>query len=103
MIRHRFEPARLLLGLVLLFAAAAYLMDASGEWEVPFWVLIVLMPLAFLMAGFTALMTYIARRFLARRRESAPPPLGEMPVDDLRRGYQHSAGRGDGPSEGDGR
>ncbi|MFG3252261.1 hypothetical protein [Streptomyces sp. NPDC048172] len=92
MIRHRFEPARLLLGLVLLFAAAAYLMDASGEWEVPFWVLLVLMPLALLMAGFTALMTFLARRFLDRKRETAPPPLGDLPVDDLRRGYEHPAG-----------
>lgn len=69
MIRHPFEPARLLLGLVLLGAAAAYLMDASGAWEVPFWALLIIVPSALVLAGMTALVTLLARRALARRRE----------------------------------
>lgn len=69
MIRHPFEPSRLLLGLVLLGAAAAYLMDASGAWQVPSWALLVIVPAALVLAGFTALLTLLVRRSLARRRD----------------------------------
>ncbi|MDJ1135962.1 hypothetical protein [Streptomyces iconiensis] len=70
MIRHSFEPSRLLLGLIMLGAAVAYLMDASGTWEVPFWALLVIVPAALVLAGLTALMTLVTRRTLARRRGS---------------------------------
>src|SRR5436190_8999057 len=90
--RHRFEPARLLLGVVLMGIAVAYVMDALGEWEVPTGVLLALVPLALLMAAFTLLMTYVARRWLARRRKEVPPSLGEMPEGDLRRGHGSGGG-----------
>ena len=69
MIRHPFEPSRLLLGLAMLGVAAVCLMDAAGEWEVPFWVPLAALPTALLLAGCAALVTFTARRRRARRKE----------------------------------
>lgn len=69
MTRHRCEPAPLLLGLMLLGAALVFVMDALGEWRVPVWLLLVLVPAALVLAAFTALLTYVVRRRRARRRE----------------------------------
>ncbi|MGW7519294.1 hypothetical protein ACWGJ2_27270 [Streptomyces sp. NPDC054796] len=97
LVRHRFEPARLLLGLVLLGAALAYVMDALGEWTVPLWVLLVLVPFGLVLAACTALVTLMVRR-RARQRGKGAPPLGQMPMDTLREGYGSSreAGARDG-------
>ena len=93
--RHRFEPARLLLGLLLAGAALTYVMDALGQWQVPWWVLLPMLPVALFMAAFTAWVTFLVRRRLRRRPGSSPEgPQEGMPVDDLRRGYQRS-GEGD--------
>lgn len=73
MSRHRFEPAQLLLGLILLGAALAFVMDAFGEWQVPGWLLLILVPAALVLAAFTAVTTYVARQRLARRREGSGP------------------------------
>jgi hypothetical protein len=69
--RHRFEPARLLLGLLLVGAALTYVMDALGEWHVPVWALLALVPASLLTAALTAGMTFAARRLLLRRRAGA--------------------------------
>ncbi|MBQ1163139.1 hypothetical protein ACH4RA_30520 [Streptomyces smyrnaeus] len=66
---HRFEPSRLLLGLAMTAVAAVYLLDAAGEVEVPFWVLLVVVPVSLVLAGLTALATFLVRRSVARRRE----------------------------------
>ncbi|GEB48841.1 hypothetical protein [Streptomyces cacaoi] len=76
MTRHPFEPARLLLGLVMVAVAVAYLLDASGEWDVPHWVLPIVVPAALLLAGCTALATLWARRSLASRRRGLPGGSG---------------------------
>lgn len=65
--RHRFEPARLLLGLLLAAAALTYVMDALGRWKVPVWLLLSLVPVALAVAAFTAGTTSLVRR---RRRRS---------------------------------
>lgn len=96
---HRFEPARLLLGLLLVGAALTYVMHALGEWRVPVWVLLVLVPASLSLAAFTAGATFAVRRLLRRRRAHAPRPLGGMPMDELRGGYG-SPGRGSGASGG---
>jgi hypothetical protein len=67
--RHRFEPSRLLLGLAMLAVAVVYLLDAAGEVEVPFWVLPVVVPVSLVLAGLTALATFVLRRTVARRRQ----------------------------------
>ncbi|MEU7312861.1 hypothetical protein [Streptomyces sp. NPDC007083] len=67
--RHRFEPSRLLLGLAMIAVAVLYLLDAAGEVKIPFWLLLVVVPGALVLAGLTALATFLARRSVARRRE----------------------------------
>ncbi|MEU2086174.1 hypothetical protein ABZ569_30405 [Streptomyces albus] len=68
--RHRFEPSRLLLGCAMLAMAALYLLDAAGEVHIPFWVMLAVLPLALLLAGSAALVTFLVRRALGRRREA---------------------------------
>ncbi|SES19213.1 hypothetical protein [Streptomyces qinglanensis] len=67
--RHRFEPSRLLLGLAMIAVAVLYLLDSAGEVDIPFWLLLVVVPGALVLAGLTALATFLARRSVARRRE----------------------------------
>ncbi|MCH6162138.1 hypothetical protein [Streptomyces marispadix] len=88
MTRHRFEPARLLLGLLLLGTAVTYAMNALGEWHVPLWALLALVPASLLAAAFVAVATFAVRRMLRRRRTAARRTLGGMPVDELRDGYE---------------
>lgn len=71
--RHRFEPARLLLGLLLAGTALTYVMDALGQWRVPAWLLLTIVPAALLAAAFTAWTTFLVRRRLGRRGGSPPP------------------------------
>ncbi|MGI5349336.1 hypothetical protein ACQEU8_14220 [Streptomyces sp. CA-250714] len=67
--RHRFEPSRLLLGLAMGAVAVVCLLDVAGEVDVPFWVLLVVVPVSLILAGLTALATFLVRRSVARRRE----------------------------------
>lgn len=60
--RHRFEPARLVLGLALLTIATAFLLKAAGEVDAPYRVLVALIPVALLVTGVTAGTTYLVRR-----------------------------------------
>lgn len=98
MIRHPFEPARLLLGLLLLAAGLAYVLDAAGALELPRALLLSLVPAAFVLGAVTGLATYLLRRVLARRNENTErpaagqggPPLADLPFDELRRGYERS-------------
>ncbi|HWM37375.1 MAG TPA: hypothetical protein VNS49_09710 [Streptomyces sp.] len=99
--RHRFEPARLLLGLLLVGGALMYVLDALGEWRVPVWAQLAALPVALVLAAFTAWTTFAVRRRL-RRRVAAPPALGGMPMDDLREGYGRGEGGPSGRSGGNG-
>ncbi|MTE20634.1 hypothetical protein F0L17_16265 [Streptomyces sp. TRM43335] len=65
---HRFEPARLLLGLSLLGVAVAHVLTATGRWEVPLPVLLSLVPAALLSAGAVSAATHAVRRRRGRRR-----------------------------------
>ena len=61
--RHRFEPARLVLGLALLGIAAVHLLRAAGVDErVPLPVLIGLLPAALLLSGVVAVVSLGTRR-----------------------------------------
>lgn len=107
--RHRFEPARLLLGLLMAVAALTYVMDALGQWQVPTWLLLPMLPVALMMAAFTAWATFLVRRRLKRRAAGEPPagpagptahPPESMPVDELRQGYGRSGDDRSGQSGG---
>jgi hypothetical protein len=89
--RHRFEPARLLLGLLLMGAASVYVLDALGERRVPVWALLVLVPASLLAAALTSGATFAVRRLVRRRRTRAGGVVpGRMPMDELRDGYERS-------------
>ncbi|UQX02602.1 hypothetical protein [Streptomyces sp. RerS4] len=60
--RHEFQPGRLLAGLVLTTAGVLYLLDATGETDLP-WYLVVPMAVGGLcLAAFVGLITYAVRR-----------------------------------------
>ncbi|MEV7522889.1 hypothetical protein [Streptomyces sp. NPDC091371] len=60
--RHEFQPGRLLAGIVLLTAGVVYLLDAAGEADVP-WFLVIPMALGGLcLAALVGLVTYAVRR-----------------------------------------
>ncbi|WP_206322149.1 hypothetical protein [Streptomyces sp. HNM0575] len=111
--RHRFEPSRLLLGLLLVGTALTYAMDALGEWRVPVWALLALVPLSLVAAAFVALLTFAVRRAVRRRQRASarrePLPVGApvgTPVDEPRDGYEQPGGgggrtAGEGPGEGE--
>ncbi|MET9882165.1 hypothetical protein ABZZ20_03225 [Streptomyces sp. NPDC006430] len=60
--RHEFQPGRLLAGLVLLTAGVLYLLDATGEADLP-WFLVVPMAMGGLcLAALVGMVTYAVRR-----------------------------------------
>jgi hypothetical protein len=71
---HRFEPARLVLGVPLLGAGLAFVLDAQGVWSLPTGLLLGLLPLALLLGALAAVVTSSVRAAAARRRR--PPAEG---------------------------
>ncbi|WP_329380486.1 hypothetical protein OG625_15020 [Streptomyces sp. NBC_01351] len=60
--RHEFQPGRLLAGIVLLTAGIVYLLDASGEADVP-WFLVIPMAVGGLcLSSLVGMVTYAVRR-----------------------------------------
>ncbi len=60
--RHEFQPGRLLAGLVLTAAGVLYLLDATGEADLP-WFLVVPMAVGGLvLAALVGMVTYAVRR-----------------------------------------
>ncbi|GAA1500103.1 hypothetical protein [Streptomyces synnematoformans] len=101
--RHRFEPAKLVAGLVLLCGATLGLLDASDALRQPDWVPLAVVPPGLALAALVAAVGYAARHRARRRaREAhaaAPAPreagLGAMPMDELRGTYEMRFGGGD--------
>ncbi|MGK5529200.1 hypothetical protein [Streptomyces sp. URMC 129] len=73
--RHRFEPARLVLGLALIAIAAVHLLRVTGRGEVPLPVLAALLPAALLLAAAVAVVVFAARRARARARAARAPAV----------------------------
>ncbi|WP_234320549.1 hypothetical protein [Streptomyces sp. SBT349] len=68
---HRFEPARLVLGLAVLCIAGLHLLRATGGLDIPLPVLFALLPLALVCTAVVAVITMTARR--GRRGPGALP------------------------------
>lgn len=62
MLRHEFQPGKLVAGLFLTATAAAYLGDAAGLWETPWTAVIPLVVGGLCLAGLTAALTRGIRR-----------------------------------------
>ncbi|TDC19970.1 hypothetical protein E1265_22965 [Streptomyces sp. 8K308] len=72
--RHRFEPARLLLGIGLLLVAVAHLERALGDDEsLPLPVLLALPGVVLLVAAAVAVGTLMVRHSRRRRRDAEAP------------------------------
>ncbi|MGW7351715.1 hypothetical protein [Streptomyces sp. NPDC054784] len=75
--RHRFEPARLVLGLLLLGIGALYVLDAVGEADVSTPVLLVLVPAALLVGAAVAVVTFGCRLVLSNRSAGRKAAVGD--------------------------
>jgi hypothetical protein len=75
-LRHEFQPGRLVAGLSLTVAAVVYAGDAGGTWETPWFVVIPLVVGGLCLAGAVAFLTGRARgrggAGRTRPEESAP-------------------------------
>lgn len=67
--RHPFEPGKLVAGLVILGVAAAYGMDAAGEWDVRPEIALPALLGGLCVAALASALTYALRR---RSRRAAP-------------------------------
>ncbi|CAL9556102.1 hypothetical protein SUDANB176_04548 [Streptomyces sp. enrichment culture] len=68
MLRHEFQPGRLVAGAFLTLAAVIYAGDAGGAWETPWFVMIPVVTGGLCLAGAVALLTSLVRR----RRTPSP-------------------------------
>lgn len=68
MLRHEFQPGRLIAGAFLTLAGVTYAGDAGGAWETPWFVVIPLVTGGLCLAGAVGFLTGLARR----RRGRAP-------------------------------
>ncbi|AXE22593.1 hypothetical protein C0216_03300 [Streptomyces globosus] len=69
--RHEFQPGRFLAGLVLTAAGALYLLDAAGEIDTPWFLVVPMAAGGLTLAALVGLVAYAVRR---DRRSLAGPP-----------------------------
>ncbi|CAL9556737.1 hypothetical protein [Streptomyces griseomycini] len=62
MLRHEFQPGRLVAGAFLTLAAVLYAGDAGGAWETPWFVMIPVVTGGLCLAGTVAFLTSLVRR-----------------------------------------
>ncbi|MEV7612282.1 hypothetical protein [Streptomyces sp. NPDC089799] len=60
--RHEFQPGRMVAGLALLTAGVLYLLDATGEADLAWWVIVPLTMGGLSLAALLGLVTYAVRR-----------------------------------------
>ncbi|MET9968475.1 hypothetical protein ABZZ80_21730 [Streptomyces sp. NPDC006356] len=70
MLRHEFQPGRLVAGTFLTVTGIIYAGDAGGAWETPWFVVIPLVIGGLCLAGAVGVLT----RGIRKRRGSATPP-----------------------------
>ncbi|MEO3768249.1 hypothetical protein [Streptomyces sp. B8F3] len=108
--RHRFEPAKLVAGLVLLCGAAFALLDAADALRQPDWMPLAVVPPGLALAALVAAVGYAARRARRRAREARAAAardgdadvsadvgadLRGLPMDELRETYDARFGARD--------
>ncbi|MFD3542903.1 hypothetical protein ACFWUQ_25895 [Streptomyces sp. NPDC058662] len=65
--RHEFQPGRLVAGLSLLLAGVLYLLDSSGEVDLPWFAVVPLAVGGLSLAALVGLVTYAVRRDMRTR------------------------------------
>ncbi|MCD9873414.1 hypothetical protein [Streptomyces guryensis] len=78
MLRHEFQPGRLVAGVVLALAGALYAGDAGGLWETPWFAVIPVVTGGLCLAGVVGGLTRGIRR---RRTAMAGKATSEAPLD----------------------
>ncbi|WP_176582891.1 hypothetical protein [Streptomyces marincola] len=94
--RHRFEPARLVLGAALIGVAVMYVAKATGRGDVPLPLLFALLPAALVAAALVAMAAMAARRARRGGRDLAPGPSGP-PEEHEQEAVSRTDGRSAGP------
>ena len=89
MLRHEFQPGKLIAGLFVTIAGITYVGDAGDAWETPWFAVIPLLVLGLTLAGAVALLTGAVRRRTRARRAAAP--TGNSPDGRPRRESQETA------------
>ncbi|MER6124004.1 hypothetical protein ABT173_15370 [Streptomyces sp. NPDC001795] len=69
MLRHEFQPGRLIAGVALATAGALYLGDAAGAWETPWFGILPVVNGGLCLAAVTGLLTRAIRKGRSARRE----------------------------------
>jgi hypothetical protein len=72
-LRHEFQPGKLVAGTVLVLAGVLYAGDAGGAWETPWFVAIPLVTGGLCLAGAVAFLTGRVRRRRQGARRGADP------------------------------
>ena len=73
MLRHEFQPGKLVAGAFLAGAGVVYAGDAGGAWQTPWFVAVPLVVGGLCLAGVVAMVDRVVRR----RRRAGRPGLGE--------------------------
>ncbi|WP_105972796.1 hypothetical protein [Streptomyces geranii] len=71
MLRHEFQPGKLIAGIFVTIAGVTYLGDAGDAWETPWFAVIPLLVLGLALAGVVAGLTGAVRRRRKNRRAAA--------------------------------
>lgn len=77
MLRHEFQPGKLIAGVFVTIAGITYIGDAGGAWETPWFAVIPLLVFGLALAGLVALLTGAVRRRTKARRGAR----GATPTD----------------------
>ncbi|WP_330288300.1 hypothetical protein [Streptomyces sp. NBC_00576] len=76
MLRHEFQPGKLIAGIFVSIAGITYVGDAGDAWETPWFAVIPLLGFGLALAGAVALLTGAIR---SRTRRRAAAPTGNTP------------------------
>jgi hypothetical protein len=76
-LRHEFQPGKLIAGLFLTLAGIIYAGDAGGAWETPWFVVIPVVMGGLCLAATAAFLTYAVRRRRTARKDHAPAEANE--------------------------
>jgi len=76
-LRHEFQPGKLIAGLFLALAGTIYAGDAGGAWETPWFVVIPVVTAGLCLAATAAFLTYAVRRRRAARKDQPPAKVKE--------------------------
>ena len=72
MLRHEFQPGKLIAGIFVSIAGITYVGDARNVWETPWFAVIPLLVFGLALASAVALLTGVMRRRTRVRRAAAP-------------------------------